>query len=46
MNEGWDWTRTQHERCPQCHFDASAIEPERLAAAVTDSAIRECSGPR
>ncbi len=33
--EGWDWARVQHEPCPQCGVDASAVAVDDLPAAVS-----------
>ena len=38
MAEGWDWMRVLTEPCPHCGFDASAVAPDDLAAALREQA--------
>jgi DinB superfamily len=35
-----DWTWTLERRCPECGFDAAAVEPVAIPALVRDSAAR------
>jgi hypothetical protein len=38
MAEGRDWTRSQFEACPDCGFDAPAIDDTDIPRALTDQA--------
>ena len=38
MAEGWDWMRVLEEPCPHCGFDALAVAPDDLAAALREQA--------
>lgn len=40
MPDGHDWTRTQHEACPLCGYDAASIPVDRLAEEARAEAER------
>ena len=36
--EGWQWPRIQHEPCPQCGYNPSALDPVELGAVAVELA--------